>query len=434
MGIFAVVRRAAKKRKRAFLQTGVTHLRAEGQEIRGRALLAYRLHAFLSDGDSELFSAHTMYTESLLIAEVLLRLGYEVDVIDFENQVFVPSERYDVLISTRKHFQRYAEMVNGDCVKIAHLDTSHWMHNNAAALGRCCGVQRKRGASLRSYRLVEENTAIENADYGILLGNHVSAETYAFSRKQIFTVPVPVARLYPEPKKDYEAVRKTFLWLGSLGFVHKGLDLVLEAFAEMPEYRLVVCGPVNEDREFEQAYYKELYERSNIFTHGWIDVASEEFMSIANASLALIYPSCAEGQSGGAATCMHAGVIPILSRQTGLDLTPGCGLLLNELSVAEVQAQVKAISELSGERLREMALNAWSCARRDHTRENYLKRYTTIIREILIKEGASAPEEWPRAGEANGARAFRPRARRWSRSRMGGAFSFSPRSRGTESR
>ena len=36
--------------------------------------------------------------------------------------------------------------------------------------------------------------------------------------------------------------------------VHKGLDLVLEAFVAMPEYHLTVCGKVSSEKDFEDAY------------------------------------------------------------------------------------------------------------------------------------------------------------------------------------
>lgn len=336
------------------------------------------------------FFSHTMFTESILIADVLCGLGYQVDVIDFENHTFVPKERYDLLISTRKHFQRYAELVEGDCIKIAHLDTSHWMYNNSVAMSRCVEVQQKRKVSLRSYRHVEENRAIECADYGVLLGNSYSETTYSFSGKKIYQMPVPFVYSYPRPRKNHEAAQKNFLWFGSMGFVHKGLDLVLEAFAEMPEYRLVVCGPIEKDPAFEKAYYQELYERENIDTRGWIDVASDEFLRLANDSTALIYPSCAEGQSGGAVVCMHVGLIPVVSRQTGLDISPDYGLSLDELSVEEVKARVREIAGFPVSRLDEMSMNAWEYARRIHTRENYMDRYSGILLEILERSGRGA--------------------------------------------
>ena len=75
---------------------------------------------------------------------------------------------------------------------------------------------------------------------------------------------------YPWPEaKDFEACRTRFLWLGSRGMVFKGLDLVLDAFVQMPEYHLTVCGPVAKEKDFEQVYYQELYHTSNIHTYGW---------------------------------------------------------------------------------------------------------------------------------------------------------------------
>ena len=45
--------------------------------------------------------------------------------------------------------------------------------------------------------------------------------------------------MHPSPEgKDFEVCRPHFMWLGSRGFVHKGLDVVLEAFSEMPELAL----------------------------------------------------------------------------------------------------------------------------------------------------------------------------------------------------
>lgn len=46
--------------------------------------------------------------------------------------------------------------------------------------------------------------------------------------------------------------RENFLWLGSRGAVLKGLDLVLEAFARMPD--LQVSGPVEDEADFAAAY------------------------------------------------------------------------------------------------------------------------------------------------------------------------------------
>ena len=155
----------------------------------------------------------------------------------------------------------------------------------------------------------------------------------AYANKPIYRLPISAPVIYPWPEgKDFEACRRHFLWLGSHGFVHKGLDLVLEAFAAMPEYHLTVCGPTKGEvekefekvlyveKDFEKTFYKELYQTSNIRTVGWVDVASPEFMQIANDCIGLINPSCSEGEGGAVVGCMHAGLIPIVSYESGVDI------------------------------------------------------------------------------------------------------------------
>jgi len=112
--------------------------------------------------------------------------------------------------------------------------------------------------------------------------------------------------MYPWPEeKDFEDCRKRFIWFGGSDLAHKGLDLVLDAFAEMPEYDLAVCGPIQGEKEFERAHYQELYHTPNIHTIGWVDVSSPNFMKIMHNCIGLVYPSCSEGQCGSVVTCMQ---------------------------------------------------------------------------------------------------------------------------------
>ena len=60
--------------------------------------------------------------------------------------------------------------------------------------------------------------------------------------------------------------------------VHKGLNLVLEAFSQLPDYNLIVCGPVEKDKDFENAYFKELYQLPNIKTLGFVALDSKDFL------------------------------------------------------------------------------------------------------------------------------------------------------------
>lgn len=100
-----------------------------------------------------------------------------------------------------------------------------------------------------------------------MLGNEYTSRTFRYAQKLVYRNPISTPCQYPWPEdEDFGDCRKRFLWFGSGGMVHKGLDLVLEAFAEMPEYHLTVCGPVSREQDLEQACFKELHQTPNIET------------------------------------------------------------------------------------------------------------------------------------------------------------------------
>ena len=79
--------------------------------------------------------------------------------------------------------------------------------------------------------------------------NDFTRATYPERGTPMVRIPVSVPRSHDwQAAKDFERARSAFLWFGSGGLVHKGLDLVLEAFAGLPDCRLFVCGPISRER------------------------------------------------------------------------------------------------------------------------------------------------------------------------------------------
>jgi glycosyltransferase involved in cell wall biosynthesis len=168
--------------------------------------------------------------------------------------------------------------------------------------------------------------------------------------------------------------------------VHKGLDLVLEAFSKLPEYHLTVCGPVNKEPDFEKAYYKELYQTQNIKTLGFTDLRSIQFLEVIKKTSALVYPSCSEGGGGSVITGLHAGLIPIISYESSVDVED-FGILLEDCSVDGIVNSVRKCSQKSGEELEQMSKKAWQYARANHTREKFAGHYETFVKKITEGTG-----------------------------------------------
>jgi glycosyltransferase involved in cell wall biosynthesis len=225
-------------------------------------------------------------------------------------------------------------------------------------------------------------------------------DTYSYAKKPIFHIPVPTCKTYPWPEdKDYDACRKNFLWFGSHGLVHKGLDLVLDAFADMPEYHLTVCGPLQskdalagsipssvvEEQGFVKAYHKELYETPNIHTAGWVSIQSQEFAEITDNCMGIIYPSCAEGGGASVITCLQAGLIPVVSYESSVDVGD-FGVILKDSSIDEIRRSIKEVSSLPAEELKQRSRKAWDFARANHTIEKYAEEHEKAIKKILAAQ------------------------------------------------
>jgi glycosyltransferase involved in cell wall biosynthesis len=353
----------------------------------GNVLLSYILEPFLLKSDEPVPNTHNYYLRSLQMAKTFLDLGYSVDVIDYRNMTFIPEKEYVVFIDVRHNLERLAPMLNPECIKIFYIDTAHILYHSAAGLQRLLFLQQRKKVTLRPRRLEIPNLAIEYADCAITHGNEFTISTFSYAKKPIYKISQSHNVAYPYLEdKNYEVCRESFLWFGSGGLIHKGLDLVLDAFMEMPNYHLYICGPIEQEKDFEKAYYKELYETPNIHTVGWVDITSPQFTEITSKCLGLVYPSCSEGGAGSVIQCMHAGLIPIVSYESGVDVYD-FGIILKDCSIDSIKNSCQLISLLSVEELRRMARGAWEYATKNHTKERFTEGFRNIIETIINTKG-----------------------------------------------
>ena len=362
----------------------VISLKPKGN-LRGNALLSYRIEGFLIKPGEKVPYQHQGTTKGKQIASAFLDLGYAVDIISNGNKTFLPQKEYAIFADTRKNFERLAPLLNKDCLKILYATTAHPHFNNFAELKRLMALQQRRHVTLRARRFMSSSDAmaIEYADCVVVMCEF-GIQNFKYAKKPVYLVPSAVPWSYPwVESKDFENCRTRFLWLGSNGMVHKGLDLVLEAFARMPGYHLTVCGPVEKEKDFEQAYFQELYHTPNIHTYGWIDIQSSEFLELTNHCLGLVYPSCSESNAGSVLTCLHAGLLPIISFESGVDVEKDFGVILPDCSIEAIQEAVHRIAACSLPKLKQMSRKAWEFARANHTMENFTNQFKKVAEKII---------------------------------------------------
>lgn len=350
------------------------------------ALLSYTTHPFTITKEELEKSPHTNPWECLIIATILLDRGYGVDIIDWTNHIFIPKKKYDLAIDIHDNLERLAPLLPKDCSTVFYATGAHWSYQNNAEKERLHALKERRGCEIPPMRQMTSSRAIEFAQHATALGNSFAKETYGKDGEKMINIPLLSTVSFESPeKKDFAKIKNNFVWIGGGGAVHKGLDIVLEAFAQMPEYHLTICGPITKETKFMSCYKKELNETLNIKHVGRIDVRSELFKNIIENSLGLIYPSCSEGQSGSVITALHAGLIPIVTRQSGVSVEQ-FGIELKTASVPEVMKSVKTLTELPEEELRTKAIGAWSYARAHHSKETFKNAYASFIDAIINRK------------------------------------------------
>ena len=370
-------------RKLARKLFGVITIKPKNGARNGWALLSYVTHPLAITKKELVKSPHTNPWECLEIADILLERGYGVDVIDWTNATFTPKKNYAMVIDVNQNLERLTPLLPKNCVKIFYITGAHWSYQNNAELVRLEALKKRRGIEIKPCRQMAPSNNIEYADYATSLGNNFTKDTYAYARKPITQIPLLSTVTFPSPeKKNFNKVAKNFVWIGGGGAVHKGLDLVLECFKDMPDYNLTICGPVAAEKDFEKAYCKELYNTPNIKTVGRINIRAQQFLNIINTSVGLIYPSCSEGQSGAVITAMHAGLIPIISYESGVDVHD-FGVILRKSSIDEIKKAIREIANLPKEELALRSKQTWQYARENHTREKFRNASAAFIEMII---------------------------------------------------
>jgi len=87
---------------------------------------------------------------------------------------------------------------------------------------------------------------------------------------------------------------------------------------------------------------------------------------------------------------MHAGLIPILTFESGLDVHD-FGIILKDSSITEIKKAVMELSNQSLDKQKMMAQKAWIHARKTHTRENFAIEMRRVLEKIITNGSALSP-------------------------------------------
>lgn len=347
---------------------------------RGTVALSYVTQPFVDRNKGLRARGHTNGFECMVIAESYRRLGYAVEVVDYTNSDYAPPADCRFAIDIHSNLERWS--LPEGCQRLLHATGAHWLTWNNAEISRLKAIFERRGRNLRSMRQALPSRGIEVAKLATVIGNEWTMGTFAPARTPMHRIMLSSAYEYEwAAERDFEKARRSFVWLGSFGMVHKGLDLALEAFARMPEYTLTVCGRPEKEADFFALYQKELTATPNIKFAGWMDLASPKFEEIRRTHAAMIYPTSAEGCAGSVVHCAHAGLAPVVTKESGFDIGD-YGARIADGTVEAVCDAVRRFADQPASEVESRARRTWEFARANHTRPAFEADYQALAERL----------------------------------------------------
>ena len=345
------------------------------------ALICYIIQPFRTTNHR----GHSNQKEVVVMADVLAELDFAVDVVDYNSEFNIDYSPYDLLIGFGGAFSRSFSVPDFRGKRILHLTGANPNFSNEAEARRSRNLWERRGVLVAPRREVYWPWMFSaiNSDAMFVLGNNWTISTYDGLNKNMHLIPVPYVMPVGQEiiKRDFANTRHNFCWFSGSGAVHKGLDLLLEAFDGIDnDFHLDVCGPIGCEVDFLATYKDYLFANPQVTFHGFVDVDSKKMQTIMTTNAFVIFPSCSEGGGSSVITCMAAGLVPIVTKEASIDIRD-FGVLIEYPTIQSIREAMLLAGSMSKGELENRSTKSSAYARLGHSYETY----ADVLRESIIK-------------------------------------------------
>jgi len=357
-----------------------------------QALLYYKTEPFIFPERLDIYE-HTNLWEITEIVRVLNTFGFVVDVVDRSASAFQPTDQYDLYIGlgaghSGKYFAKYAEAMPR-AVKVLLAAGPEPRLSNRLVQEQYDRFNARHGAQVPAMRLTEGidfEAFTKYADYFLAIGeaDQFCARSYAQLGKLVLTyLPGVSPRIRFLDNWVRSRSRKKFLCFAGNGLICKGVDVVVEAFLEMPELDLHICGPDTEPSFFDVLGAR-IKNSRNVRFEGFVKVGGARFEELMSECAFVIFASSSEGCATSVATVMKGGLVPILTEEVGIGLG-SFGYSLRgprDRLIDEIKAVSSRAAQVSDEEYRERVYATLQESLK-FTQASFTQSLTTSILSIM---------------------------------------------------
>ncbi len=199
---------------------------------------------------------------------------------------------------------------------------------------------------------------------------------------------VKVEHVYPSAflNSDFQydkckRVKNNFLVFGTDGFVHKGIDLLIEVFNEHPEWELYLCG--SGITKYVKNKLHLTIKSNNIHDCGYINIKSDKFLELIYQCPFILQPSCSEAVSTAVLTGMRHGLIPIVTHGNGFEMLGKERCLFFEgFHIKDIEFAIKKAVNLPDDYIRTKSKDIYQYANKMFTIDMFTLNMNCAVQNI----------------------------------------------------
>lgn len=345
-----------------------------------KVLIVYINSNFISKYDNVY---HSQIYEMTQIVKVFIDRDYDIDVINCHESDainLIEDVKYNLIFGLGDVFYEMA-LKNPNAKKILYLTENHPEFSYKKELERIKYYKERNGQNvsvISRTNLYFKKEHFKVVDYVIAMGN---TDELIKDKIKFFSIN-PTGLINNEFNINYNNIdfsKKNFLWFGSNGAVHKGLDIVYEIFSNRDDVNLYICGLNKKERKI-----LKIKEKKNIKILGRVDVNTEEFNKLAKEVCWMIYPSCSEAMSTSVLTCMLHGIIPIVIRENGFKKLLNNCIYLDDFKIEYIDEYITKLLSLDNNEIRLLKKRVYQFAHEEFTIEKFSNNFNAIIRNLNL--------------------------------------------------
>lgn len=265
---------------------------------------------------------HTNVYEMRGIVQVLLSLGFAVDMVDYRSYRARNKKKYAAVVGFGPVFDSY--LGRADTKKLYYATGApnyfqHWRtHEKLAAFFKTHGEYLP--GSARSPLRVDTDALIFS-DAVLHLGTDFNDHLFRQFNQNVVRVPAPIfdqANQADPPTKDWAKMHRNILWVGGRGAIHKGLDLYLQQAERVPNLTFHVLWDIEQELGFFEAM-RRAHAISNVVFHGYRRIGTKEYLEVVSSCGFVVCPSVSEGVSTSVlCAALYGGCLAIVSPESNI--------------------------------------------------------------------------------------------------------------------